>query len=92
MEPDPFFLSAYEQFVEPSFPHAGVALDLACGLGRHALWLADRSWQVTAVDLSDERKVRPDSLPWTHPTTNSRPRALTLSSSSTTWTVVCFPE
>jgi len=28
-------------------------LDLACGLGRHALWLASRDWRVTAVDLSD---------------------------------------
>jgi SAM-dependent methyltransferase len=30
---------------------AGKALDLACGTGRHALWLAGRGWQVTAVDL-----------------------------------------
>jgi SAM-dependent methyltransferase len=52
-EPDPFFISAYETFVEQSFPNAGVALDLAGGLGRHALWLAGRSWQVTVVDLSD---------------------------------------
>jgi len=52
-EPDPFFISACERFVDPSFPNAGVALDLACGLGRHALWLASRSWQVSAVDVSD---------------------------------------
>src|SRR5260370_27187195 len=52
-EPDPFFISAYERFVDPSFPNAGVALDLAGGLGRHALWLASRRWQVTVVDLSD---------------------------------------
>lgn len=52
-EPDPFFIFAYEQFVKPSFPTAGVALDLAGGVGRHALWLASRSWQVTLVDLSD---------------------------------------
>jgi SAM-dependent methyltransferase len=52
-EPDPFFISAYERFVDPSFPKAGVALDLAGGLGRHALWLASRGWQVTVVDLSD---------------------------------------
>jgi SAM-dependent methyltransferase len=31
----------------------GRALDLACGEGRNALWLAQRGWQVTAVDLSD---------------------------------------
>jgi SAM-dependent methyltransferase len=31
---------------------SGSALDVACGLGRHALWLAERGWQVTAVDSS----------------------------------------
>jgi len=30
----------------------GRALDLACGSGRHALWLAQHGWQVTAVDGS----------------------------------------
>ena len=28
------------------------ALDLACGEGRNAVWLAQRGWQVTAVDFS----------------------------------------
>jgi SAM-dependent methyltransferase len=28
----------------------GKALDLACGAGRNALWLAERGWDVTAVD------------------------------------------
>jgi SAM-dependent methyltransferase len=51
-KPDPFFLSAYESFVQPLFPRAGVALDLAGGLGRHALWLATRNWRVTVVDVS----------------------------------------
>ncbi|MEP6599680.1 MAG: class I SAM-dependent methyltransferase [Actinomycetota bacterium] len=31
---------------------AGRALDLAAGEGRNALWLAERGWQVTAVDFS----------------------------------------
>src|SRR5205823_13213136 len=31
----------------------GRALDLACGGGRNAFWLADRGWRVTAVDFSD---------------------------------------
>ena len=53
IQPDPFFISAYEQFVDQSFPSAGTALDLAGGLGRHALWLASRNWRVTVVDLSD---------------------------------------
>ena len=30
----------------------GRALDLACGTGRNALWLAQRGWNVTAVDNS----------------------------------------
>src|SRR5579859_1057686 len=29
---------------------AGKALDLACGTGRNALWLAEQGWSVTAVD------------------------------------------
>jgi tellurite methyltransferase len=28
----------------------GTALDLACGTGRNALWLAEQGWNVTAVD------------------------------------------
>ena len=31
---------------------AGRALDLACGEGRNAIWLARRGWMVTAVDFS----------------------------------------
>ncbi len=30
----------------------GLAVDLAAGEGRNALWLAERGWQVTAVDFS----------------------------------------
>jgi ubiquinone/menaquinone biosynthesis C-methylase UbiE len=30
----------------------GRALDLAAGEGRNAVWLAERGWQVTAVDFS----------------------------------------
>jgi SAM-dependent methyltransferase len=30
----------------------GRALDLACGEGRNAIWLAERGWQVTGVDFS----------------------------------------
>lgn len=31
----------------------GAALDLACGEGRNAVWLAERGWRVTGVDFSD---------------------------------------
>ena len=32
---------------------AGRALDVACGAGRNAVWLARRGWRVTGVDFSD---------------------------------------
>jgi len=52
-KPDPFFVSAYEKHVHQSFRNAARALDLAAGLGRHTLWLAERAWQVSAVDVSE---------------------------------------
>lgn len=33
---------------------SGRALDLACGAGRNALWLASRGWEVVAVDGAEE--------------------------------------
>jgi SAM-dependent methyltransferase len=42
------FLAAEFADVEPR----GRALDLACGEGRNAIWLARLGWQVTAVDYS----------------------------------------
>ncbi len=52
-KPDPFPLSAFSEFVADQFPQGGRALDLAGGIGRHALWLAKRNWQVTVVDISE---------------------------------------
>jgi SAM-dependent methyltransferase len=42
------------QFVEEELAELrpGRAVDLAAGEGRNALWLADRGWDVTAVDFS----------------------------------------
>lgn len=34
-------------------PPQGRALELACGEGRNAIWLAEQGWTVTAVDFSD---------------------------------------
>jgi ubiquinone/menaquinone biosynthesis C-methylase UbiE len=33
--------------------YPGRALDLACGEGRNAVWLAEQGWRVTGVDFSD---------------------------------------
>ncbi|MEM6987801.1 MAG: class I SAM-dependent methyltransferase [Pseudomonadota bacterium] len=40
--------------VQHLLPRRGVALDLACGLGGNAVWLARRGLQVYAVDWSQE--------------------------------------
>jgi tellurite methyltransferase len=59
-EPNPFLTDAYTRFIAPRFPVQGfgaepqTALDLAGGAGRHALWLAQRGWQVTLMDISSE--------------------------------------
>jgi len=48
--------AAPNAFVAENFsdrPAAGRALDLGCGEGRNAIWLAKRGWRVTAIDLSD---------------------------------------
>ncbi len=39
----------------------GTALDLGCGHGGDALWLAARGWQVTAVDVSATALARVDA-------------------------------
>src|ERR1700730_9282870 len=44
--PTPLLMESVEKL------SAGSALDLACGSGRNALWLAEQGWSVTAVDGS----------------------------------------
>lgn len=46
--------AAPNQFVEAELSDVapGRALDVACGEGRNALWLADNGWEVVAVDFS----------------------------------------
>jgi SAM-dependent methyltransferase len=41
----------------------GDAVDLAAGEGRHALWLADLGWRVTAVDFSGAGLARGQAQP-----------------------------
>ena len=38
---------------EVSSLQPGKALDVACGEGRNAIWLAEEGWDVTAIDFSD---------------------------------------
>src|ERR1700733_7765426 len=52
-KPDPFFVSAFNKFVADQFPNGATVLDLAGGIGRHALWLAKKNWHVTVVDISE---------------------------------------
>jgi tellurite methyltransferase len=40
----------------------GRALELACGLGHNAIWLAQRGWQVDAVDISPVALARAEEL------------------------------
>ena len=53
LDPDPFLLSAYSEYIRPSFPDGGAALDLAGGAGRHSIWLAKQGWDVTLIDISE---------------------------------------
>jgi 2-polyprenyl-3-methyl-5-hydroxy-6-metoxy-1,4-benzoquinol methylase len=46
-------MKAYEQYVQPLFPTGATALDVAGGLGRHAIWMAELKWKVTVVDISE---------------------------------------
>ena len=52
------------QFVESELADLppGRALDLACGEGRNARWLAGRGWQVTAMDFSSVAVAKARSL------------------------------
>ncbi len=52
LTPDPLLVSAYEEFIAPSFPQPARCLDLAGGVGRHAIFLAERGWNVTLLDVS----------------------------------------
>ncbi len=45
-EPSPLLRTAIKS-LKP-----GRALDVACGVGRHAIFLAEHGWQVVAVDAS----------------------------------------
>jgi 2-polyprenyl-3-methyl-5-hydroxy-6-metoxy-1,4-benzoquinol methylase len=51
LQPDPFLVAAYEEFLSAASP--GLALDVAGGVGRHAIWLAQRGWRMKLMDISE---------------------------------------
>lgn len=51
LEPDRFLVNACEEFLAGRSP--GTALDVAGGVGRHAIWLAQRGWRVKLLDISE---------------------------------------
>jgi 2-polyprenyl-3-methyl-5-hydroxy-6-metoxy-1,4-benzoquinol methylase len=51
LDPDPRLVSAYDEFLSGNPP--GNALDVAGGVGRHAIWLAQRGWRVKLADISE---------------------------------------
>ena len=55
-EPNRRFASEVEE-LEP-----GRALDLACGEGRNAVWLAERGWRTTGLDFSDVALAKAERL------------------------------
>jgi 2-polyprenyl-3-methyl-5-hydroxy-6-metoxy-1,4-benzoquinol methylase len=54
--PDPFLVDAFDNYVTPMLGdrRGGIALDVAGGVGRHAIRLAKRGWKVTLLDISNE--------------------------------------
>jgi tellurite methyltransferase len=51
LEPDPFLVSAYDEFLFGTT--SGLALDVAGGVGRHSICLAQRGWRVKLLDISE---------------------------------------
>jgi len=50
---DSFLIEAFERWIAPHFPRGGHALDLAGGRGQNSIYLLERGWQATLVDISD---------------------------------------
>lgn len=50
---DALLVQAFEQYIEPLFPDAGRALDIAGGTGRHAIFLAEKGWRVRLTDIAE---------------------------------------
>jgi SAM-dependent methyltransferase len=53
LRPDPFLLELDQDYVQPLLPARASVLDLAGGVGRHALFYAKRGWKATLLDISE---------------------------------------
>lgn len=53
LPPDRLLIKAFDLYVEPLFPNGGHALDIAGGTGRHAIFLAEKGWNVTLTDIAE---------------------------------------
>ncbi len=53
MRPDPFLLQADKEYVRPLLSQPGEVLDVAGGVGRHALFYAKQGWKATLIDVSE---------------------------------------
>jgi len=63
-EADPF-LAELEEYAA-LIPATRRALDVACGAGRNAVWLAERGWDVTGCDISLEGLRKAQALAREH--------------------------
>jgi len=61
LQVDPLLPYVYDRFINPLFPNSGTALDVAGGIGRHAIWLARRRWRVTLLDISEVAIARAEA-------------------------------
>jgi SAM-dependent methyltransferase len=53
LPPDRLLIDAFDRYIEPLFPDAGRALDIAGGTGRHAIFLAAKGWRVRLTDIAE---------------------------------------
>ncbi|HEX7959013.1 MAG TPA: class I SAM-dependent methyltransferase, partial [Terriglobales bacterium] len=56
LDPDPLLITAWNDYIEPLLESSNQkrALDVAGGVGRHSLYLAERGWKTTLIDASDK--------------------------------------
>lgn len=75
---------------------AGHALDLACGTGRNAIWLAEHGWKVTAIDGAEvaihtlRERAREKNLKIETQIVDLRAEAFPIEESSADLVTICY--